>query len=142
MDFLRESKHIGNTLESLYRPHVPVHFHKVYLISRPLSNASAVSPASSGSPRPPANSCGRGGPSREAYSSISSDRQTLRSLSDLRLTARFLPFFPLPRCQNAHVAQLRSAFAALYRKKIIRNRLEVSKSDRLLVMRMPISKRG
>ena len=44
----------------------------------------------------------------------------------------FCPFFPLPRCQNAHVAQLRSAFAALYQKKIIKNRLEVLKSDRLL----------
>ncbi len=29
----------------------------------------------------------------------------------------FCPFFPLPRCQNAHVAQLRSAFGALYQKK-------------------------
>ncbi len=101
--------------------------------------------------------------------------QALRSLSDLRLTARFLPFSPeaslllasgeppsfvfaairggfsslslgtlsgcesidshtlLLRCQNTHVAQLCSVFVALHQEEIIKNRLEVLKSDRLLV---------
>ena len=96
-----------------------------------------------------------------------------RSLSDLRLTARFLPFSPeaslllasgeppsfvfaairggfsslslgtlsgcesidshplLLRCQNTHVAQLRSVFVALHQEKIIKKRLKVLKSDRL-----------
>ena len=44
----------------------------------------------------------------------------------------FCPFSLLLRCQNAHVAQLRSAFVALNQEKIIRNRHEVLKSDRLL----------
>ena len=44
----------------------------------------------------------------------------------------FCPFFPLLRCQNTHAAQLRSVFAALHQEKIIKNRLEVLKSDRLL----------
>ena len=44
----------------------------------------------------------------------------------------FCPFSLLLRCQNTHAAQLRSVFAALHQEKIIKNRLEVSKSDRLL----------
>ena len=39
---------------------------------------------------------------------------------------------PLLRCQNTHAAQLRSGFVALHQGKIIKNRLEVLKSDRLL----------
>ena len=100
-----------------------------------------------------------------------------RSLPDLRLTTRFLPFSTgasfllasseppsfafaairggfsslslsalfgsrvydsaplLLRCQNTHAAQMRSVFVVLNQKKIIKNRLEVSKSDRLLVLR-------
>ena len=54
------------------------------------------------------------------------------SLSDLRLTAWFLPFFLLLRGQNTYAAHLHSAFAALHRKKIIKNRLKALKSDRLL----------
>ncbi len=38
----------------------------------------------------------------------------------------------LLRCQNTHVAQLRSVFVALHQEKIIKNRLEALKSDRLL----------
>ncbi len=43
----------------------------------------------------------------------------------------FCPFSLLLRCQNTHVAQLRSVFVALHQGKIIKNRLEVLKSDRL-----------
>ena len=44
----------------------------------------------------------------------------------------FCPFSLLLRCQNTHVAQLRSVFVALHQEKIIKNRLEALKSDRLL----------
>ncbi len=44
----------------------------------------------------------------------------------------FCPFFLLLRCQNTHVAQLRSVFVALHQEEIIKNRLEALKSDRLL----------
>ncbi len=54
-----------------------------------------------------------------------------RSLSDLRLTARFLPFSPEASLLLASGEPPSFVFAALHQKKIIKNRLEVLKSDRL-----------
>ncbi len=62
-------------------------------------------------------------------------RMRVHRLGVCRTYASRLDFCPFPlllRCQNTHVAQLRSVFVALHQEKIIKNRLEVLKSDRLL----------